>query len=142
MTCSDNQHPLVFPKGTTSHVPTVYPAATPPAELNQEQRALLDFLILARARRFVGIGASTFSYYLREYRALHYGLPRSTSFLLNTSRVGTDRIFEAAGRVAPPEPELLWLAGGCAGVLGWLRPACWGGGNPEFSQQLFPEIVR
>ena len=40
------------------------------AALNSEQKALLDFLVLARAERFAGFGSSTFSFYLREYRAL------------------------------------------------------------------------
>jgi hypothetical protein len=40
------------------------------AELNSEQKALLDFIVLARAQRFVGFGSSTFSFYLREYRSL------------------------------------------------------------------------
>lgn len=40
------------------------------AALNSEQKALVDFLVLAKARRFVGFGSSTFSFYLREYRAL------------------------------------------------------------------------
>ena len=46
------------------------PLLAPLAELNSEQKALLDFIVLARARRFVGFGSSTFSFYLREYRAL------------------------------------------------------------------------
>ena len=39
-------------------------------ELHSEQKALVDFIVLARAQRFVGFGPSTFSFYLREYRAL------------------------------------------------------------------------
>lgn len=48
----------------------------PSAGLNSEQLALLDFLILARAHKFVGFGPSTFSTYLKEHRTLH-GRPTS-----------------------------------------------------------------
>ena len=34
------------------------------AVLNSEQKALLDFLVLAMGTRFVGFGSSTFSFYL------------------------------------------------------------------------------
>lgn len=37
-----------------------------PADLHMEQVAVLDFLVLARAQRVVGLAASTFSTYLRE----------------------------------------------------------------------------
>ncbi|KAL4423672.1 hypothetical protein ABPG75_000973 [Micractinium tetrahymenae] len=66
--------------------------------LNSEQKALLDFLVLARSQRFAGFGSSTFSFYLREYRAL-YGIPRSTSGLVDASIIGTDPLFRAAGTV-------------------------------------------
>ena len=35
-----------------------------PAALNSEQKALLDFLVLAKGKLFVGFGSSTFSFYL------------------------------------------------------------------------------
>ena len=35
------------------------------AGLNPEQQALVDFLVLANADNFVGLGSSTFSVYLR-----------------------------------------------------------------------------
>jgi hypothetical protein len=66
------------------------------AALSSEQLALLDFLVLARGRAFVGFGSSTFSFYLREYRALQ-GLPRGTSVLVDASIVGTDSLFYSAG---------------------------------------------
>lgn len=44
------------------------------AGLNSEQKALLDFLVLAQGQRFAGFGSSTFSFYLREFRALHVRL--------------------------------------------------------------------
>lgn len=40
------------------------------ADLNSEQKALLDFLVLAKGKYFVGFGSSTFSFYLREHRVL------------------------------------------------------------------------
>ena len=66
------------------------------AALSSEQKALLDFLVLARGRSFVGFGSSTFSFYLREFRALA-GLPRSASLLADASLIGTDPIFMSAG---------------------------------------------
>jgi hypothetical protein len=44
------------------------------AALHSEQQAVLDFLVLARAQRFVGFAASSFSFYLREHRALQVGV--------------------------------------------------------------------
>lgn len=55
-----------------------------PAELSglhSEQRALIDFLVLARAQHFVGFEESTFSLFLREWRYLHR-LPRASSALV------------------------------------------------------------
>ena len=56
---------------SSNHPPPPSPPAAAAAALNSEQKALLDFLVLARAQRFAGFGSSTFSFYLREYRALH-----------------------------------------------------------------------
>jgi hypothetical protein len=36
--------------------------------LHPEQLALVDFLVLAQCRHFVGISVSTFSVFIREYR--------------------------------------------------------------------------
>lgn len=66
------------------------------AGLNSEQKALVDFLVLSQGRAFVGFGSSTFSFYLREYRALH-SMPRSTSVLVDASAIGTDNLFNSAG---------------------------------------------
>ena len=68
------------------------------AELNSEQKALLDFMVLSRGRGFVGFGSSTFSFYLREYRVLS-GVPRSSSVLVDASVIGTDPLFNSAGTV-------------------------------------------
>lgn len=78
-------HPL-------THTPTLL------AALNSEQKALLDFIVLARGKRFVGFGSSTFSFFLREFRALH-GISRSTSGLVDASVIGTDPLFHSAGTI-------------------------------------------
>ena len=49
--------------------------------LASEQKAVVDFLVLARGFRFVGLGFSSFSYYLRQYRVLQ-GLPYDSSVLI------------------------------------------------------------
>jgi len=66
--------------------------------LASEQKALLDFLVLAKGRRFVGFGSSTFSFYLQQYRLLQ-GFPEASSVLVNASVITTDPIFRAAGIV-------------------------------------------
>jgi hypothetical protein len=63
------------------------------ASLNPEQNALVDFLVIANADAFVGIGSSTFSAYLREYRVL-LGHPRSADAFVDTSKIGSDALFE------------------------------------------------
>jgi hypothetical protein len=57
------------------------------ADLNSEQKALLDFLVLAKGKYFVGFGSSTFSFYLREHRALQVlvHLPCCTTRCLQSS---------------------------------------------------------
>ena len=66
------------------------------ADLTSEQKALVDFLVLSRGATFVGFGASTFSFYLREYRAL-FGINHTTSVLVDSSAIGTDPLFLSAG---------------------------------------------
>lgn len=66
--------------------------------LNPEQLALLDLLILARARTFLGLGCSTFSWFLAEYRTMH-GHPPYESLLINATRVGTDDLFRQAATI-------------------------------------------
>jgi hypothetical protein len=46
----------------------------------------------------VGFGSSTFSFFLREYRALH-GIPKHTSAFLNVPRIGTEAMFSKAAVV-------------------------------------------
>jgi hypothetical protein len=68
------------------------------AALNSEQKAAVDFLVLQRSRGFVGLGSSTFSFYLREHRALE-GIPRNSTVLVDSSKIGTDDLFASAGVV-------------------------------------------
>jgi len=81
------------------HYKELYLPPSETAGLSSEQSALVDFLVLARAASFVGFGSSTFSFYLREHRALVGGLPRSSSILVDASAIGTDALFNVAGRV-------------------------------------------
>ena len=68
--------------------------------LHSEQVALLDFIACAGGDRFVGFGASTFSFFMREYRLLH-GRPRSTSALVDASAITTDPLFYSAALMMP-----------------------------------------
>lgn len=51
------------------------------AGLHSEQAALVDFLVLARCRAFVGFGVSTFSYFLPQYKALRNFPAASSAFV-------------------------------------------------------------
>lgn len=55
--------------------------------------------MLAKGHSFVGFGASTFSYYLREYRLIS-GLPTARSVLVDASAIGTDTLFAQAGKIS------------------------------------------
>lgn len=55
--------------------------------LDTEQKAVVDFLVLARSNLFVGFALSTFSLMLREYRQLNGLAPRNHSMLMEKSRV-------------------------------------------------------
>jgi len=68
--------------------------------LHPEQLALVDLLILRRATAFVGFISSTFSHYIKEYRALH-GVGRHSTALVNSTRFKTIKLFDAAGLIAP-----------------------------------------
>ena len=68
------------------------------ASLNSEQKAAVDFLVLARSKSFVGLGSSTFSFYLREHRALER-IERNSTVLVDASKIGTDDLFASAGVV-------------------------------------------
>lgn len=58
----------------------------------------MDFIVLSGGSAFVGFGSSTFSFYLREHRALQ-GIDRASSVLVDASIIGTDALFESAGVV-------------------------------------------
>ena len=72
----------------------LYVSADELAVLNTEQLALLDFLVLAQCHTFVGIGSSTFSVYLREYRRLHGRALRSSNVFVSSKAIGTDVMFQ------------------------------------------------
>lgn len=66
--------------------------------LHSEQKALVDLLVLAKARSFVGFEPSTFSFFLSQYRVLQ-GLEPSSSVLVEGKIIGTNTLFEAAAVV-------------------------------------------
>jgi hypothetical protein len=66
------------------------------APLHPEQLALVDFLVLVECRHFVGISVSTFSVFIREYRALQGLAGRNTSWLVKGTAVGSDPLFGKA----------------------------------------------
>lgn len=74
--------------------------------LNPEQQALVDFLVLAQSDSFVGLGSSTFSVYLREYRVL-LGRARTADVFIDTSKIGTDALFERCTHFAPLDIDKL-----------------------------------
>ena len=48
------------------------------AGLGSEQLAIIDFIVLSQGQTFVGMGLSSFSFYLREYRSMMGCMPLST----------------------------------------------------------------
>lgn len=88
-----------------------------PAALNSEQKALLDFIVLARAKKFVGFGSSTFSFFLREFRALHVSPApesspaRGSPLMLGARRQGWRREGGARHPWWPRPHALSWVAG-------------------------------
>lgn len=68
----------------------------PPGDLHglhAEQLALVDFLVLVNAKRFVGISTSTFSVYVREYRHIMNLADRETSEMVHAAAIGTEPMF-------------------------------------------------
>ena len=64
-------------------------------QLHTEQKGLVDLLVILKAHKFVGVGTSTFSWFVREYRKI-MGIPRDDSHLVSMTEVGTDALFAAA----------------------------------------------
>ena len=60
--------------------------------VSNEQSGLIDYLVLLSAKSIIGIGVSTFSFYLREARIMSGKDPRST-VLLMLPGIGTDELF-------------------------------------------------
>lgn len=67
--------------------------------LETEQQALVDFLVMARSWRLVGIAFSTFGLYLREYRAFKLGIPHATAALVDEALVMSDPTFRAGYQI-------------------------------------------
>jgi hypothetical protein len=57
--------------------------------MNPEQLAMVDLLVLVHAKRFVGLSASAFSTYVREYRHVMRIADRNTATLVQAG-VGTE----------------------------------------------------
>lgn len=69
--------------------------------LTPDQIAAIDFLVLQHAAQFVGHGASSFSYAVREFRCIH-GHLLATSNLISASEIGDDQLFDLATRLCEP----------------------------------------
>ncbi|KAI8470299.1 MAG: hypothetical protein J3K34DRAFT_393492 [Monoraphidium minutum] len=85
------------------------------AALHPDQLAVIDFLVLVRSRAFVGLSASTFSVYIREFRHLMGIAPRATTALVDCTPVGSEPLFARAA-VLPPGPGPGEEPEGAAGV--------------------------
>ena len=70
------------------------------AQFNTEQLALIDFLVLSKSRTFVGIGSSTFSVYLREYRKIQGYTKRSDNVFVSSKAIGTDQLFQRCSHIS------------------------------------------
>ena len=66
--------------------------------LSVDQQSGIDFLVLARSVRFVGIGSSTFSWFVREFRGMQ-GAHEHTSLFVSLPAVPTDYLFEKGARL-------------------------------------------
>ena len=76
------------------------------APLGNEQSGLIDFLVLQASTTAVGIGVSTFSFYLQETRLMK-GFNPSETALLMLPFIGTDELFFSAAVVAIRTRETL-----------------------------------
>jgi hypothetical protein len=72
-------------------------------DLNVEQLALVDLLVLAHSRRFVGIGVSTYSAFLCEIRRMAAASHKTPCGLVEASEIGTDDMFRSAARIGSRE---------------------------------------
>lgn len=67
--------------------------------MRNEQSGLIDLLVMREASRLVGIGVSTFSFYLYELRLMDGHQPEDTELLM-ASYIGTDELFFSCGITA------------------------------------------
>jgi len=77
----------------------LYLSAAERAGLSAAQASLLDYLVLEASNKAVGVGASTFSFFLSEAR-INKGFDPEDTQLLMAPHVGTDELFYAAAVVA------------------------------------------
>lgn len=69
------------------------------ADVHNEQSGLIDLLVMRQAQKLVGIGVSTFSFYLYELRLMDGFAPEDTELLM-ASYIGTDELFFSCGIAA------------------------------------------
>ena len=69
------------------------------AGVRNEQSGLVDMLVMRQAANLVGIGVSTFSFYLYELRLMDGREPSDTELLM-ASYIGTDELFFSCGIAA------------------------------------------
>jgi hypothetical protein len=69
------------------------------AGVRNEQSGLVDMLVMRQATKLVGIGVSTFSFFLYELRLMDGRHPADTELLM-ASYIGTDELFFSCGIAA------------------------------------------
>ena len=67
--------------------------------LHSEQKGLIDLLVLAKAKTFVGFKPSTFSFFVTQYRLLR-GFSAESSMLVQADGIGTNALFDLAAVLA------------------------------------------
>jgi hypothetical protein len=74
------------------------------AKVTNEQSGLIDMLVMRKAKKFVGISVSTFSFFISELRLMDGRDPEDTH-MLSASRIGTDELFYSCGVVSTSARE-------------------------------------
>ncbi len=62
------------------------------AGLHPEQLALVDFMVLVQARKFVGLGGSTFSTFVQEYRHVLKISNRNSTWMVPGEVLGNQEV--------------------------------------------------
>jgi hypothetical protein len=76
------------------------------APISNEQSALIDLLVMRKSKLVLGIGLSTFSFYLNELRLMDGVEPADTQLLM-ISQIGSDELFFSCG-LAAVKKRRLW----------------------------------